>query len=92
MNLESFDAKVLCVLFRLAGRRTSVSEAGIAARSGAGPAAVSASVRRLEVAGLAEGRSAACVRLTLAGLALASALVSAQAARGGVWAPRARAA
>jgi hypothetical protein len=53
---------------------------------------VSASVRRLEIAGLAERRPAACMRLTLAGLAVASALMSAKAARGNAWAPRARAA
>jgi Mn-dependent DtxR family transcriptional regulator len=86
MNL---DARVLRATYGLARRQKTVNESEIAQRLAASPAAVRASLRRLQTAGLTETRPEGTRRLTLAGLAIALALQSAHAPRMRPWVFRA---
>jgi Mn-dependent DtxR family transcriptional regulator len=72
------DALVLRALLRLARRRLPADEAGIVLRVGATPAQVRDALRRLDARGLVERGSSP--RLTMAGLALAVALLPRHAA------------
>ncbi len=71
----SIDAMVLRAMLRLARRREAAMEAQILLRVGGTRGEVRASLRRLEAEGLMERRMAGDCRLTMAGLAIAVALV-----------------
>jgi Mn-dependent DtxR family transcriptional regulator len=84
------DAMVLRALLRLARRRLPADDEAIVVRVGAAPGAVRAAIRRLDAQGLVERRPTA--RLTMAGLAVAIAMLPGQGAapaRAAVRAPRA---
>jgi DNA-binding Lrp family transcriptional regulator len=75
--MNTTDAKVLRALLRLARRRLAADIEAIVLRVGASPAAVRAALRRLDAQGLLE--RGPTIRLTMAGLALAVALLPAAA-------------
>jgi Mn-dependent DtxR family transcriptional regulator len=69
------DAMVLRAMLRLARRRVAAEDSEIAVRVGESSASVRASLRRLDALGLVEPRTAGGARLTMAGLALALAML-----------------
>lgn len=69
------DAMVLKAMLRLARRRVAAEDSEIAIRVGESSASVRASLRRLGALGLVEARAAGGARLTMAGLALALAML-----------------
>jgi Mn-dependent DtxR family transcriptional regulator len=71
----SNDKSVLCAMLRLSRRREAADEDALTVRSGASPAVVRDSLRRLEAQGLIERRAERPPRLTLEGLAVAVAIV-----------------
>jgi Mn-dependent DtxR family transcriptional regulator len=71
----TFDANVLRALLRLARRREAAAVDSVAVRVSGTPAQVRASMRRLRSGGLVEMRATGEVRLTMAGLAVAIALL-----------------
>jgi Mn-dependent DtxR family transcriptional regulator len=73
----TFDANVLRALLRLARRREAAAVASVAVRVSGTPSKVRASMRRLRSGGLVEMRATGEVRLTMAGLAVAIALLPA---------------
>jgi predicted transcriptional regulator len=75
MSLDPFDVMVLRAMLRLARRRQEAGDGEIAVRVNRPPSAIRASVRRLEQLGLVERRGASTPRLTMAGFALAVALL-----------------
>ena len=77
----SIDAMILRAMLRLARRREAAVEEAIAVRVGGSLARVRASLRRLEGGGLVERRPSRSPRLTMAGLAVAVALLPAQGPR-----------
>ncbi|MCL2448328.1 MAG: hypothetical protein FWD17_05225 [Polyangiaceae bacterium] len=79
----SFDAKVLRAMLRVARRRQPVSDDEVGLRVGRSAREVRASLRRLRAQGLVEIRFDAPPRLTLAGLAIAVALLPPRAPRSG---------
>ena len=74
----SIDAMVLRAMLRLARRREAAEEDAIAVRVGGSQGKVRASLRRLEADGLVERRVRQAPRLTMAGLAIAVALLPPQ--------------
>jgi DNA-binding transcriptional ArsR family regulator len=74
----TLDAKVLRALLRLARRRQEATWEAVAIRSGGSPRDVRAALRRLRAGGLVTMRSATEPSLTLAGLAVAVALLPAK--------------
>jgi DNA-binding IclR family transcriptional regulator len=70
------DAMVLRALLRLARRRLPADDEAIVVRVGAAKGAVHAAIRRLDAQGLVERRPSP--RLTMAGLAVAVAMLPAQ--------------
>lgn len=74
----NFDGKVLRAMLRLARRRQAASYEAIAVRAGATLREVRVSARRLRSAGLVEIRWDA-LRLTMAGFAVAVAMLPAKA-------------
>jgi Mn-dependent DtxR family transcriptional regulator len=75
----TFDTTVLRVMLRLARRREAAELDAVAVRLGAPAAAVRASMRRLDAAGLVERRGDQAPRLTLTGFALAVSMLSEKA-------------
>jgi Mn-dependent DtxR family transcriptional regulator len=75
MSLDPFDVMVLRAMLRLARRRQQADDGEIAVRVSRPPSAVRAAVRRLEPRGLVDRRGASAPRLTMAGFALAVALL-----------------
>jgi Mn-dependent DtxR family transcriptional regulator len=75
MNLDPFDVIVLRAMLRLARKRQEADDGEIAVRVGRPPSIVRAAVRRLDRRGLVERRGASAPRLTMAGFALAVALL-----------------
>jgi Mn-dependent DtxR family transcriptional regulator len=75
MSLDPFDMMVLRAMLRLARRRREADESEIALRVGRPPSAVRAALRRLDPRGLVERRGDCAPRLTMAGFALAVALL-----------------
>jgi Mn-dependent DtxR family transcriptional regulator len=69
------DAMVLRAILRLARRRQAAEDGEIAVRVGQSTSAVRASLRRLDALGLVEPRFHGGARLTMAGLALALAML-----------------
>lgn len=69
------DAMVLRAMLRLARRRKAAEDTEIAIRVGKSAASVRASLRRLDAQGLVESRAPGAARLTMAGLALALAML-----------------
>jgi hypothetical protein len=74
----NFDGKVLRALLRLARRRQAASWEAVAIRAGATARDVRVAARRLRAAGLVEIRPDA-LRLTMAGFAVAVAMLPAKA-------------
>ena len=74
MSIDPFDVTVLRAMLRLARRRQDADDGG-QVRVGRPPHAVRAAVRRLDGLGLVEHRAPSARRLTMAGLALAIALL-----------------
>jgi Mn-dependent DtxR family transcriptional regulator len=74
----SIDAMVLRAMLRLARRREDAAEEAIAVRVGGSSGQIRASLRRLAAGGLVERRTQQGPRLTMAGLAVAVALLPAQ--------------
>jgi Mn-dependent DtxR family transcriptional regulator len=72
------DAMVLRALLRLARRRVPADDEALVVRVGAAPGAVRAAIRRLAAQGLVERLPA--TRLTMAGLAVAIAMLPAHGA------------
>jgi|GEM_PF-2197329 len=79
----SFDAMVLRAMLRLARRREAADEDALAVRVGGTRGAVRGAVRRLAAGGLVARRRDGVPSLTLAGLALAVALLPPGARRPG---------
>jgi Mn-dependent DtxR family transcriptional regulator len=77
----SFDAMVLRAMLRLARRREAADEEALALRVGSTRGAVRAAVRRLGAGGLVQRRAGGSPSLTMAGLAVAIALLPAKAPR-----------
>jgi Mn-dependent DtxR family transcriptional regulator len=75
MSIDPFDVTVLRAMLRLARRRQDADDGEIAVRVGRPPHAVRAAVRRLDELGLVDHRAPSARRLTMAGLALAVALL-----------------
>jgi hypothetical protein len=73
------DAMVLRALLRLARRRLPADDSAVVLRVGAAPSAVDEAIDRLDARGLVERRGTTR-RLTMAGLAVAVALLPAQSA------------
>jgi len=73
------DTEVLRAMLRLARRCDDADEEAIAVRIGGSRAAVRAALRRLDARGIIERRGERPPRLTMAGLALAVALLPPQA-------------
>ncbi len=69
------DAMVLRAMLRLARRRQAADDGEIAVRVGKSTASVRASLRRLGALGWVDPRSHGGARLTMAGLALALAML-----------------
>jgi Mn-dependent DtxR family transcriptional regulator len=69
------DAMVLRAMLRLARRRLAAEDGEIAIRVDKSLASVRASLRRLDAQGLVERRASGGARLTMAGLALALAML-----------------
>jgi hypothetical protein len=74
----SFDARVLRAMLRLARRRLPAHDDQVALRVGGTTGEVRASLRRLRAGGLVETRFDEPPRLTMAGLAVAVALLPAR--------------
>jgi hypothetical protein len=77
----SIDAMVLGAMLRLARRRKAADVEAVALRVGAPASAVRASMRRLDIGGLVERRLSGPPRLTMAGFAVAVALLPARPKR-----------
>jgi Mn-dependent DtxR family transcriptional regulator len=75
MSLDPFDVMVLRAMLRLARRRQAAEDGEIAVRVSRPPSAVRAATRRLEQRGLVDRRGTSAPRLTMAGFALAVALL-----------------
>jgi Mn-dependent DtxR family transcriptional regulator len=75
MSLDPFDVMVLRAMLRLARRRQEAEDGQIAVRVSRPPSAVRAAARRLEQRGLVDRRGTSAARLTMAGFALAVALL-----------------
>jgi Mn-dependent DtxR family transcriptional regulator len=75
MTLDPSDVMVLRAMLRLARRRQEADDGEIALRVSRPRAAVRAAVRRLDRLGLVERRGTLAARLTMAGFALAVALL-----------------
>lgn len=75
------DAMVLRAMLRLARRRQPAEDSEIALRVGKSATSVRASLRRLDALGLVEPRTNGAARLTMAGLALALAMLPGAACR-----------
>jgi Mn-dependent DtxR family transcriptional regulator len=75
MSIDPFDVTVLRAMLRLARRCQDADDGEIAIRVCRPPHAVRAAVRRLDGLGLVEHRARSAPRLTMAGLALAVALL-----------------
>ena len=91
MSLDDFDVLVLRAMLRLARRRQAADDGEIAVRVSRPPSAVRGAVRRLGELGLVERPPQAAPRLTMAGFALAVALLpgAARLSRPAQRAPRA---
>jgi DNA-binding transcriptional ArsR family regulator len=87
-DLDPNDASVLRAMLRLARHRRQASEDCLADRVGKSERAVRSSLRRLRGLGLVEIRFEAPPRLTLAGLAVAVALVARREGHGSVHSAR----
>ncbi len=77
----SFDAMVLRAMLRLARRREAADEEALAVRVGGTRGDVRAAVRRLGASGLVQREAGGPPSLTMAGLAVAVALLPAKAPR-----------
>ena len=73
------DTEVLRAMLRLARRCEDATEEAIAVRIGGDDASVRAALRRLDAQGVVERRGERAPRLTMAGLAVAVALLPAKA-------------
>lgn len=71
----SIDIMVLRAMLRLARRRKAADEGEVAVRVGGSPGSVRAALRRLDAGGLVERRLSEPPRLTMAGFAVAVALL-----------------
>lgn len=77
----SIDIMVLRAMLRLARRRKAADEGEVALRVGGSRASVRAAFRRLDAGGLVERRLTQPPRLTMAGFAVAVALLPERPAR-----------
>lgn len=77
----SIDIMILRAMLRLARRRKAADEGEVAVRVGGSAGQVRAALRRLDARGLVERRLTSPPRLTMAGFAVAVALLPAQPAR-----------
>ena len=75
MSLDPFDVIALRAMLRLARKRRDADDGEIAVRVGRPPSVVRAALRRLDRQRLVELRGASAPRLTMAGFALAVALL-----------------
>ncbi len=71
----SIDIMILRAMLRLARRRKAADEGEVAVRVGGAPGSVRAALRRLDARGLVERRPSGPPRLTMAGFAVAVALL-----------------
>jgi Mn-dependent DtxR family transcriptional regulator len=71
----SIDILILRAMLRLARRRKAADEGEVAVRVGGAPGSVRAALRRLDARGLVERRHGQAPRLTMAGFAVAVALL-----------------
>jgi Mn-dependent DtxR family transcriptional regulator len=74
----SIDIMILRAMLRLARRRKAADEGEVAVRVGGAPGSVRAALRRLDARGLVERRPGEPPRLTMAGFAVAVALLPEQ--------------